>query len=212
MNASKQHSALMGITDAAKLTGRNASTITRAANQGRLSFHKDSAGRRVFDVAELERVFGKLRNPEEGTHSAEAVQNTNAHSAEFRMHERMHGAEKTALEREIELLRERMQEMKDQLDDMRDDRDHWRQQAETHIRLLTDQRAEQVKREEQLQREAEERACAAQEQTRQEAARRAEQRQRETEARERAAQAARPVEAKEPPLRRGFWSRLWGKP
>ena len=212
MSAPVQHSALIGITDAAKLTGRNASTITRAANQGRLSFHKDSAGRRVFDVAELERVFGKLRNPEEVTHSAEAVQSTNAHSAEFRMHERVHEAEKTALEREIELLRERMQEMKDQLDDMRDDRDHWRRQAETHIRLLTDQREEQVKREEQLQREAEERARAAQEQARQEKARRAEQFQREAEARERAAQAARPVEAKETPLRRGFWSRLWGKP
>jgi hypothetical protein len=181
-----------------------------------LSFHKDSAGRRVFDVAELERVFGKLRNPEEGTHSAEAVQNANVHSAEFRMHERVHEAEKTALEREIELLRERMQEMKDLLDDMRDDCDHWRRQAETHIRLLTDQRAEQVKREEQLQREAEERARAAQEQTRQEEARRAEQCQREAEAHERMAQttqepAARPVEAKAAPPGRGFWSRLWGK-
>lgn len=207
----------MGITDAAKLTGRNASTITRAANQGRLPFHKDSAGRRIFDVAELERVFGKLRNPEEGTHSAEVVQNTNAHSAEFRMHERVHEAEKTALEREIELLRERMQEMKDRLDDMRDDRDHWRRQAETYIRLLTDQRVEQLKREEQLHREAEERARVAQEQARQEEVRRAEQLQREAEARERAAQTAqeqvaRPVGIKEAPPRWGFWSRLWGKP
>src|SRR3954454_13691761 len=48
----------VGLSEAAKLTGRNQSTIHRAMKTGRLSFTTDASGERRIDVAELERVFG----------------------------------------------------------------------------------------------------------------------------------------------------------
>ena len=61
----KEPTMQVGLTEAARLTGKDASTITRACNSGRLSFTKDEAGNRIFDIAELERVYGPLRTPEE---------------------------------------------------------------------------------------------------------------------------------------------------
>jgi hypothetical protein len=43
----------------------------------------------------------------------------------------------SGLQREVELLRERIREKNDIIDDLRQDRDHWRQQATA---LLTDRR------------------------------------------------------------------------
>jgi hypothetical protein len=55
----------VGVTEAAKLTGRDPSTIFRALRKGRLSYSKDEAGNRRIDIAELERVFPveKLAEP-----------------------------------------------------------------------------------------------------------------------------------------------------
>jgi hypothetical protein len=50
--------ALVGLSEAAKLTGRNQTTIHRAVKTGRLSYTVDEAGARRFDTAELDRVFG----------------------------------------------------------------------------------------------------------------------------------------------------------
>lgn len=50
--------AAIGLAAAARLTGRNPSTIHRAMKTGRLSYAKDAAGERRVEVAELERVFG----------------------------------------------------------------------------------------------------------------------------------------------------------
>jgi hypothetical protein len=50
--------ATIGLSAAARLTGRNQSTIHRAMRAGRLSYTKDAAGERRIDIAELERVFG----------------------------------------------------------------------------------------------------------------------------------------------------------
>ena len=60
----------VGLTEAARLTGKDQSTITRACQSGRLSFTKDESGNRMFDLAELERVYGPLRKPEEQTDPA----------------------------------------------------------------------------------------------------------------------------------------------
>jgi hypothetical protein len=48
----------IGLAEAARLTGKNQSTIHRAMKAGRLSYSKDEAGERKVDLAELERVFG----------------------------------------------------------------------------------------------------------------------------------------------------------
>jgi hypothetical protein len=48
----------VGLSEAARLTGRNQSTIHRAMKTGRLAFAVAENGERRIDVAELERAFG----------------------------------------------------------------------------------------------------------------------------------------------------------
>ena len=48
---------MVGVTQAAKMTGRDPSTIFRALRTGRLSCSKDTAGNRRIDVAELARLY-----------------------------------------------------------------------------------------------------------------------------------------------------------
>jgi hypothetical protein len=50
--------ALVGLTEAARLTGKHTTTVLRAARTGRLSSSLNSIGQRVFDTAELDRVYG----------------------------------------------------------------------------------------------------------------------------------------------------------
>jgi hypothetical protein len=55
--------ALVGLNEAAKLTGRNQTTSHRAMKTGRLCYTADEAGGRRIDTAELDREFGiKLVN------------------------------------------------------------------------------------------------------------------------------------------------------
>jgi predicted site-specific integrase-resolvase len=49
---------LVGLSEAARLTGKAHTTIHRAMKAGRLSFTLDDAGERRIDTAELDRVFG----------------------------------------------------------------------------------------------------------------------------------------------------------
>ena len=48
----------IGLVEAARVTGRNVSTIHRAMKAGPLSYTRNEAGVRLVEVAELERVFG----------------------------------------------------------------------------------------------------------------------------------------------------------
>ena len=50
--------ALVGLTEAARLTGKHPTTILRARAAGRLSSSLNSSGQRVFDTAELDRTYG----------------------------------------------------------------------------------------------------------------------------------------------------------
>jgi hypothetical protein len=49
--------ALVGLAEAARLTGKHPTTIIRAAARGRLSFSVNSAGQKQFDTAELDRAL-----------------------------------------------------------------------------------------------------------------------------------------------------------
>jgi hypothetical protein len=53
----------IGLAEAARLTGRNQSSIHRAMKAGRLSYTRNEAGERRIDIAELERVFGIKSRP-----------------------------------------------------------------------------------------------------------------------------------------------------
>jgi hypothetical protein len=50
--------ALIGLAEAARLSGRNRATIHRALKSGKLAFSLAEGGERKIDISELERVFG----------------------------------------------------------------------------------------------------------------------------------------------------------
>ena len=66
--------ASVGLSEAAKLTGRNQTTIHRAMKTGRLSFTVGEAGDRRIDTAELDRVFGIKPNGASPDAMAQPVQ------------------------------------------------------------------------------------------------------------------------------------------
>ena len=104
---------LVGLNAAARMVRKDQSTLTRACNAGRLSFTKDENGARMFDPAELERVYGPMRPPEEP--------------------DRAHAAELAGLQREVRRLEEHVRLLTDQCA-------QWQSQAAQITRLLTDQR------------------------------------------------------------------------
>ena len=129
--------ALLTLADAAKLTGKNASTITRSVQKGKVSCSLDENNQRVFDPVELERAFGKLRSMDE----ADAPVHNNANALEgTRLHEEV----KVMHEREITLMREHIALVKSQLEDVQKDRDHWRNHAERSTLLLEDLRQKEA--------------------------------------------------------------------
>lgn len=52
------------ISEAAKLTGKNRSTLHRHIQSGKLSKEEDEEGNPVIDTSELQRVYGKLKLPD----------------------------------------------------------------------------------------------------------------------------------------------------
>ncbi len=130
--------AKVGLKEAARLTGKNASTITRAAKAGRISCSQDQHGNRTFEVAELDRVFGLEPQPSGNARvrtDADAPPRTSAHEVRNAPPDPVLI---TAHQREVSLLEEHVRLLKNQLEDTQKDRDHWRQQATA---LLTDQRS-----------------------------------------------------------------------
>ena len=110
--------AKVGAQRAAELTGTSKSTIQRAMNRGRLSFEMDSAGRRVIDVSELERVFG--------------LQNTapaNAPSVEQELEKASTMIEMERLKMRIRMLEEQLDTANTQITDLKAQRDLWQKQA-----------------------------------------------------------------------------------
>lgn len=137
--------AKVGLKEAARLTGKNASTITRAAKAGRVSCSQDQLGNRTFEVAELDRVFGLEPQPSGNARvraDADAPSRTSAHEVRSAPPDPLLT---TAHQREVSLLEEHIRLLKNQLDDTQKDRDHWRQQATA---LLTDQRSQKDREEE----------------------------------------------------------------
>ena len=133
--------ASIGLTEAAKLTGKSPSTITRRSNHKdsnkRLSFTANSNGDRLYDVAELERVFGKLRVPDE-EHAI--VQKTDNAPPSNPLHEEII----LGHQRENALLQEQITQLRAQVDDLKQDRDEWRTQAKQSTLFLEDQREKET--------------------------------------------------------------------
>lgn len=100
---------------AAKATGVATATITRALKSGKISGQKDSNGAWMIDPAELHRVFPpvSLKENEKATMKRDATPFERDGSPN----------EDSALQRELQMLREA-------LADAREDRDKWRDMAE----------------------------------------------------------------------------------
>jgi hypothetical protein len=133
----------VGLNEAARLTGKDASTIIRAGQLVRLSFSKDESGNRMFDLAELGRVYGPLRKPEEHTDPAPTADITVISEAL----ERANATEVTGLQREMRRLEDQVRLLEPQCN-------QWQGQASQITRLLTDQR-EQAEREDRRRQEPE---------------------------------------------------------
>ena len=121
----------VGLTEAAKLTGKGASTITRAANTGRVSYTTDDKGNRQFDVSELERAFGPLNAPPSSKpNDSGAAGADDGRLAALK--EELHASE-------VRMLREQIRLLEAQIDDLKAERGKWQEQAGQITRLLTDQ-------------------------------------------------------------------------
>jgi excisionase family DNA binding protein len=135
---------LLTPVQASELTGRHRSTINRAIEKGHLSATRDEFGHYLIDPAELERVYGTLRNPDTRDQSRDVAEERDATTAEV-----------AAPARDVEvLLREMLQRERDERERERvgyeRDRRAWDDERsrlwgliERHteqMKLLTDQR------------------------------------------------------------------------
>ena len=105
--------------EAGERVGKTRQAIIKAIRKGTISAEKDAAGEWRIEPVELFRVYPPAPPPappvDDNRPTPEADGDTGG------------------LQREITLLRER-------IDDLVEDRDRWRTQAEQALRLLTDQR------------------------------------------------------------------------
>lgn len=109
--------AKVGLKQAAELTGKSGSTIHRAAQAGRLSYSQNEAGERVFDLSELDRVFGLKALAAQPVQSGHDMPRNEPETAEF-----------AALKARLEAAETRIR-------DLETDRDAWRDQAKQLARL-----------------------------------------------------------------------------
>lgn len=108
----------LSASQAAKAVGKSIPTVTRAIKSGKLSADKLDSGGYEVEASELFRVWPAIAN---GSDVTPAVLESETPT------------ETRALRREVELLRE-------MLDDAKADRDQWREQAQKVATLIEDQR------------------------------------------------------------------------
>src|SRR5688500_17387905 len=99
---------------AAKQLGIGKATLSRYIKQGKLSAAKQDDGSYRIDVSELDRVRGIMR-----PHPEQATEQNETH------------IETRALQREIELLRETLEQKDKIILDMMNERDRWSRMAES---------------------------------------------------------------------------------
>jgi hypothetical protein len=111
--------AKVGAQRAAALTGKSKSTIQRAMKSGKISYELDHNGRRVIDVAELERAFGLVPQSSEGNVTVEDELKKAAEMLEIER-----------LKMKVKMLEEQLEFTKEQLNDLKEQRDQWQKQAQ----------------------------------------------------------------------------------
>ena len=105
----------VGLSEAARLSGKSRSTVHRSIKSGVLSASKDAKGHTLIDVSELERVYGVLRRDtvknESETHDA-----THDETQELRTRVAFLEAEIKAKDELIETLRENLSDLRTRLE------------------------------------------------------------------------------------------------
>ncbi len=109
----------LSATQAAKKVGKSVPTITRAIKSGKLTAKPRDKGGWIIEASELFRVWPAVSNDSDVTPPMLQSETPN---------------ETSALQREVELLRE-------MLDEVKTDRDSWREQANKITALIEDQSA-----------------------------------------------------------------------
>lgn len=123
--------------EAAKATGKNITTITRAIKSGKISASKDDSGAWRIEPSELHRVFPAL---------AQRLQNSEMQQDARHEQDRESNSPK-ALEEELAVLRERVRsqdqllaDRADQINDLRTRLDREGEERRKLAAILTDQR------------------------------------------------------------------------
>jgi len=111
--------ALLSATQASKAVGKSVPTITRAIKSGKLSAEKRDGGGYGIEPSELFRVWPAISNDSDETPAMLENETLNITSA---------------LQREVNLLRE-------MLDETKADRDEWKEQAKRVTLLVEDHNA-----------------------------------------------------------------------
>ncbi len=109
--------AKVGVARAVKLTGKSKSTIQRAMNDGKMSFHTSDKGTRIIDVSELERVFGLDEQVAEKAAKKPSKGMANV-------------AELERIQLRAKSLEDQMYLLSEQLDDVKAQREDWKKQAQ----------------------------------------------------------------------------------
>ena len=130
--------ALVGLTEAAHLTGKHPTTILRARASGRLSSSLNSSGQRVFDTAELDRAYGlKAGN---GAHPDAGAPELQRNSALLRAVELLH----QRVSEQAEAIRDLRARLDAASEDLRREGDERRRVQERLTALLTHRQAGSV--------------------------------------------------------------------
>lgn len=119
----------VGITEAARLTKKNKSVIWRDTKNGIITATQNGKGHRVYNIAELERVYGRV-------YSEDELATPETESREVASNDVQPIVEQAKLAVKLEYLERELNLIKDQLSEIKSDRDHWRNTAETALRAL----------------------------------------------------------------------------
>jgi hypothetical protein len=130
--------AAIGLAEAARMTGRNPSTIHRAMKAGRLSYAKDAAGERRIEVAELERVFGL--KPARAGRLPVGNGATPGNDAYASQSNDTHAGEQAALQRLLDDRERTIADLRESVRDLRQRLDAEVEERRKLIMLLTDRR------------------------------------------------------------------------
>jgi excisionase family DNA binding protein len=111
------------LSEAAKATGLNRSTLFRAIRSGRISAARDEQGQWALDPAEVHRVYAPVA-------SGDASDGAAQHGAMALQQDAQTDAQVAALRAQLAEMRERLSDRDERLSETRADRDAWREQAQ----------------------------------------------------------------------------------